>query len=368
MKKQPCIVALSILILSGCSSSIEVIKEGTWGYDESISRSTTSGTFNRIAQDESGFYYIAPSSSSGAPEQVLSYYSFQTNSSMIVNSNQKQCSWTALETCTGYLEERIDELWYYANKLYLLYQKMNRDTEQIETILMQMDLDGTNRKEVMSLPVYAGQSGSKCFRFDKGFLYYLNAEGTLKKVDMKSWKEQPFFELEENKQLSSFMIQDDIVYLSYVEQSQQYRYDVIHDEVSKLDHYLLSVSDFGTIASSLENDHYVISLTKQNHARKVSDQVGLISTTEDYFLIDTTHYEEGEQATLMLFDWNGTILDTKNITYQDTHKKNLSFQFTLAKDGYYTYVLDAQDRVLLVKFPIKDNQLLDYIVVDVKGE
>ena len=80
MNKKTTLLSLSILLLFGCSQS-----------GETISRSTTGGVFDRIAQDENGFYYVAPTSNQ-VPEPVISYYSFQNHASSILNSNHKQCS------------------------------------------------------------------------------------------------------------------------------------------------------------------------------------------------------------------------------------------------------------------------------------
>ena len=269
-----------------------------------------------------------------------------------------------MSNCTGYLDVIVDELSYYADKLYITYQDMDADTEERKEYLVQMDLDGTKRKEIMQFPIYDGtNTQARCFRFDKGYMYYLDYEGTLKKVNMKNWKQEPFFESEQNKNLDSFKIYENRIYLQYYDQQQQYIYHLEHDQLSQSDQTVLSISDYGTICSRQDGDHYVPYLINKEGEHKLSDQIGLVSTTDSYFLIDTTHYED-EQATLMLFDWHGNLLDQKKITYQDTHQKYLSLQYTLAENGYYTYVMDDRKQPIFVKFPIENGQIKDYTVID----
>lgn len=196
MKKA--LLILLLFSLCGCSNKekdepdLNDINADIWGYD--FNENQLAGSFSRMrnaTESDKGVYFQITTSNpkESNPEQssVLGYFDKTTlNFSIVDSSGDGKCSLETPKNCTTYNNNQYSFLNFYNQKLYYVENSFNDVGSSVDS-LIEMDLDGKNRKKVAELANPVPASSSFSLLFHQGFLYYTYGTSAISRINLSNW-------------------------------------------------------------------------------------------------------------------------------------------------------------------------------------
>lgn len=372
MRKNKLLVILIILLLiSGCSVNKEKkdtnpIDPGIWGYEydaTSVGGMLAIGT--QMTKSDQGIYFrmIIPTNNYGDTD-VLGYYDFESEKVSIVDSSgSASCTVSNPVRCTSFTAEGKDFLKYYNEHLYYKIQKRNEKTGIFEEYLIQMDLDGTNRQEILRLDVDGVSVGSYAFSiiFHKGFIYHTYGDGIIYQTDMSTWESEEFLKFAGSDGPSLDFAKDDSLYFNFAALStDDGRYsDVvltanITDKTFDVLYENLAVFGFNDkYAIYFDYDNMMMSYKnfENNLDSVLKAGSGSVVVRENGFILPDTNAEESGNS-LWLFNQEGDLIDT--VKKSDHEGRMSSWTQISTEDAFYTYIYQ-DDKQLFVCYKVSED-------------
>ncbi|HLV49790.1 MAG TPA: hypothetical protein VKY25_02555 [Erysipelothrix sp.] len=378
MKKT--MLCLLIVLMSGCSlgrqeSDDNVINDSIWGYD--FNEDEYFGAFSSMKSmtiSNSGIYYkMSVSDGEGLDHEtgsLIGYLPHGSDQATIVNANvSTSCSSNNPKGCTSYFKTGFRNLKFYNNKLYVTIEEFDDNSFTKSMVLVEMDLDGNNRKTVAVLAEKVPSSYNFTMLYHRGKIYYSFGESAqiLYQLDMQNWEisEITFDYPISNLELVSADDQTITLYAS--------TYDLYPNPILYLDIETneIVVDDINLPLFTHQKDSYLyfdydhnamhLYSKKTNQSTKLQDHTGTAIVKGDAIIIFSLPGGSTDLNihSVTLYDLEGNLLD-----YYDTDKGFIyGFVQLLYKDSVFGYRY-VEDEVELIRFKITDRKLGDLHVID----
>ncbi|AMC94174.1 hypothetical protein AOC36_09280 [Erysipelothrix larvae] len=352
-------VLVAFLLLTGCSKTEEKPIDPTiWGYDYNINQLSGSFAAMRSAtESEEGIYFEILNTDFVQINNtfMLGYVDKKTNQFSIVDaSGDAKCSFQSPESCTSFSETDYYQLNYYNGYLYYVSDSVN-DAGIISEVLMQMDLDGNNRRQVAVLSERKPDESSFTMIYHRGYVYYTYGGTKVNRIDMSDWSLE---EIEGGTGLRLISASGNEVFLNATTFTDEDKTSSNAIISLNTEDNQLSLIDENLSPYQKENDKYVTYVEATNSMNLYNSSIketvyikpatGSVIMQKDYFVIGNL---ADEPEDIFLYDIEGNILSTY------TEKEDLrlvGFVQIVADDYYYAYRY-GQDYMEFIRIPIQNN-------------
>ncbi len=359
------VIMLCILLLTGCfnESNVEVnpIDPSIWGYD--FNSNQLSGAFSAmrtVTESDKGVYFEIKIPNNDSQTSILGYVDKITGKFSIVDSSgSASCSVDSPTMCSSNYDKGYKYLNFYNSQLYFVDTTFDSKSGASSMVLVQMDLDGTNRKNVATLSDRVSDSHSFSILFHRGMIYYSFGSSKLSRIDMSTWR---------NDEIVSEGISGSINLINAIDLQVYFSATSYSTLNLKETDVLLSVSmdqeNIELVESKLQlyqfkDNHYVFYNevddtmnyydSDSGYKSFLKQGTGSVIFQDDFFIIKDYSFGQNPQD-LFLYHHDGSLLSTYA---QNDDSRIGGFAQVITEGYYYTYIY-YEDRTEFVRIPIID--------------
>lgn len=368
------VIMLCILLLTGCfnESNVDVnpIDPSIWGYN--FNSNQLSGAFSAmrtVTESDKGVYFEIKIPANDSQTSILGYVDKITGKFSIVDSSgSASCSVDSPTMCSSNYDKGYKYLNFYNSQLYFVDTIFDSKSGASSMVLVQMDLDGTNRKTVATLSDRVSNSHSFSILFHRGMIYYSFGSSKLSRIDMSTWR---------NDEIVSEGISGSINLINAIDHQVYFSATAYSTLNLKETDVLLSVSmdqeDIELVESKLQlyqfkDNHYVfynevddtMNYYDSDSGSKsfLKQGTGSIIFQDDFFIIKDYSFGQNPQD-LFLFLSDGSLISTYT---QSVDSRIGGFAQVITEGYYYTYIY-YEDKTEFIRIPIIDFEMREPEVI-----
>lgn len=366
-----------LLVLSGCTKKpllnivtdigTSTVDPSIWGYDYNYAiMSNSQQAVYSLARSEDGFYFSLVVAQGKSRENVIAFYSTANQTMTLVHDNPSTtCSVSEYQHCSSLITGALSNLQYYNNHLYYIQEQVDTTTNVKKKLLYQMDLDGTNQKQVMEF-----QKGNSdlaiSYTFHRGYLYYPSG-AKLMKVNIDNWKQKELLNLSPDEDLMMEIapfFYGDLAYLTVnqyrsvngLTQDVLFQADLNSGETTMIQEQTGPAFPYDNQLLRFEYQDNMTACTTVLSPFDLSTSKPLVETcgftleTKDYFMIQgiSIYVAKG----YFLFDHDGNLLD--NLT--PASGESLGTALGIIDNVLISWNVDAKNNNVLKRYTITDGK------------
>ena len=347
MRKILSFILVGCLLACGSNEASPVIEEQDFGYN--MNYHTLQNTFKMysvVTEIEDGAILLIPSYENEAYSGYvgMSYLDKNDHLEIIDDDASSNCSFTDLKSCSSTIESErfLDFFTYYGNYIYYLDVISDKSNNVDYDVLMRMNLDGGNRKEIFRFePIPTAGEVILFIAFHQNYMYFVNNLSGVQRMSLETNEVDEEFKYFENYKVNSMFFHGDNLYVGindYKENDDLYaeatvKVDLKTNETTfmfdEIPYYMND--DIAFVGKLGEEAIYFRNLKSGDEIKLFDSYATHFFEAEGYYVVDTG-LTSREEHTVYLIDENGTILDT--IVEVDD---NQAVGQGVINDKYYVY-------------------------------
>lgn len=370
MKKVICVFLL-VFLYSCAKETTLPIDTNIWGYE--FNERQLSGAFaamRNTTESEKGIYMMVPIQlDDGGETNILGYVDKESGIFSIVDSNATtNCSIDLPEACSSHISDKYYFINYYNDHLYFVEDAINIDTGATTVQLVQMDLDGTNRKTVVKLSDSAPKVSKFSILFHQGFVFYSFGDYSVNKIDMSTWENSEMVNFSSSSGINLIQAESNLLYITVdVYNNEETKranallaYDLSNDKLT-LSEISLPLYQFQEEAyvyyETIDDSMYLFNSTT-DESIKLKQYTGSVLFDDEYIIIKD--YSSSDQNDLYLYNKQGVLLDT----YKQEEALAMAGFAQLISNGYYYTYIYYEDKTAFVRISYKGGKFNDLEILE----